>query len=347
MSVIAPNKAHPNETTVPRTRIGEFVDRTVYRVRPRPKEPGARSRSRLKIAGAGYLVLLIFAVCFVLLNDLNARWRGAAIWPQLSRLEVIVAAVLVAAPAALAFIWDRLSMIRLPGLEVSLATAAPATNELLRDEIKDAQRFPLGGSGYPDIKKAIGTATGDLIEINLGETQWWSTRLFLLAALTEEYTIIKQLVFVDRCDNLRVCFVGMSTPAATRRALAAVHPDLEQFYRSAKSNVALPVGGLSVENEVELVIGNLWGNVASAQKVESQMRQLVTADWLHSVMKSDLTKPIVDWPGRQTGLLQYLILASDAPFVAIVQGTQLIQVVDRCALATLISSAALKTQLEG
>lgn len=45
---------------------------------------------------------------------------------------------------------------------------------------------------------------------------WWSTRLFLLAALADDYSNIKQLVFVENDDERS--YVGMATPAAVRKA---------------------------------------------------------------------------------------------------------------------------------
>src|SRR5205807_9843131 len=56
---------------------------------------------------------------------------------------------------------------------------------------------------------------------------WWTTRLFLLAALAEDFSSIRRLLFSAGVDRR---FVGFATPAAVRRALAAATPVLEQVY---------------------------------------------------------------------------------------------------------------------
>jgi len=88
-----------------------------------------------------------------------------------------------------------------------------------------------------------------LVLVNLRSgPYWWSTRLYLLAALAEEYTNIERLVFVEQ-DAARL-FVGIAPPAAVRKALAKKFPDLERVFRAVQQsvlgypNAAAKVGGI-------------------------------------------------------------------------------------------------------
>jgi hypothetical protein len=75
------------------------------------------------------------------------------------------------------------------------------------------------------------------VEVNLRTTPyWWSTRLYLLAALAQEYTEIERLVFVEQ-DAARV-FVGIAAPAAVRRALARRFPDYETVFRAIQQSAS-------------------------------------------------------------------------------------------------------------
>lgn len=54
---------------------------------------------------------------------------------------------------------------------------------------------------------------------------WWSTRLYLIAALTERLTDVRQFVFTE--DGR---FAGMASPAAVRQALGDAFPRLTTFH---------------------------------------------------------------------------------------------------------------------
>jgi hypothetical protein len=62
------------------------------------------------------------------------------------------------------------------------------------------------------INQAIVQPEQELLNVNLRDGRyWWSTRLFLLAALAEDYSRVQQLVFMEQ-GGARI-FVGMAPPS--------------------------------------------------------------------------------------------------------------------------------------
>lgn len=67
------------------------------------------------VAAVGYLVVAIFGLTFLLVRSR---------WPALENSTVTTIAVLVAAPLAIALVWNRLTGVKVFGLEVSLAESS-------------------------------------------------------------------------------------------------------------------------------------------------------------------------------------------------------------------------------
>jgi hypothetical protein len=75
-----------------------------------------------------------------------------------------------------------------------------------------------------------------LLEINFGcDDYWWSTRIFLVAALAQDFTSVEAVVFVRSGDD--EVFVGIASPRAVRERLAARFPIYEEAYRKAQGAV--------------------------------------------------------------------------------------------------------------
>jgi Domain of unknown function (DUF4062) len=119
-------------------------------------------------------------------------------------------------------------------------TASMATKGLSRkithralDQVKVAARMAPFAKGEPtaldtDIPKIIAMITEardePALPLELRPPGWWSTRLYLMAALTERLTDVRQLVFTQGGR-----FVGMASPASVRQALCAEFPELAKF----------------------------------------------------------------------------------------------------------------------
>ncbi len=97
-------------------------------------------------------------------------------------------------------------------LEVSLAAAAEEVREQLASRIQE-QRSSRTMELIHQIARLIQEGADELCLINLDHEDqpgyWWSTRLYLLSALAEDYTEITAFVYVDQGDRWR--FIGMAT----------------------------------------------------------------------------------------------------------------------------------------
>lgn len=192
---------------------------------------------RLRVAAGAYCVVLIFAIVFMALNYVEGRIGGAVVWLSLSRSEVLFAAFLVTAPLILALIWERLTTLKLGIVEVSLSqVSVGAATEVSVAADLFAQR--LTGSEAPNLvhqlELAIGSSTAQVLEVNLrGGNYWWSTRLYLLAALAEDFSNVRQIVFV--ADGASRKYKGMAAPASIRRTLERSFPALRDRYATIRS----------------------------------------------------------------------------------------------------------------
>ena len=181
----------------------------------------------LIVALAGYAVVGLFALVYGIVRS------G---WPELGQPSSIAVAGLAAAPLALALLWDRLGGIKAFGVEVTLIRASTQ----IQAELVGALTQELYGDHLSTVAEQINQAIvrpeQELLSVNLRNGQyWWSTRLFLLAALAEDYSRIQQLVFMEQ-EGARI-FVGMASPGDVRQALATVCPILEQPYQAIKKEL--------------------------------------------------------------------------------------------------------------
>src|SRR5262245_10496175 len=194
---------------------------TIAGARPTDKSGSATLRTRVagrlalmrrlpqwaKVALCGYAIIVVFAVAYLLVGLLT----DAAAATQ------AVAAVLVAAPLALGLLWPRLAGFKAFGFEVALTQSTVAVDV----QVAAAIAQPDAGSRNVELVRQIATLAerrSEAAEVNLGDgSSWWTTRLFLFAALAQEFSVVQLFVFVAG-DERR--FVGMAVPGEVRRAFA-------------------------------------------------------------------------------------------------------------------------------
>lgn len=302
-------------------------------------------RTRLAVAGACYAVLLLFGAAVAVVRLLMPEWPWAA--------DLGVAAA-VAAPFALALIYDRLSALKTPWFEIAL-TAVTVEVEGRFSRALEEQSLSAGASANPALVAAFKTLLAPtapkILRINLRNTPyWWSTRVFLLAGLTEDYTAVKRLAFVER--GAARMYVGMATPSAVRAVFAARFPDYEPAYSSAKERLA---SGVAPEWGVAMVVAawqsTLWDatmnerapdDADALNEHEESLKQFVTSAELLDWLTGDLDTSYLNWDGwLEDTRLRARILAQDGAYVALVQDGRLDRVVSRDALALAVGRSAL------
>jgi hypothetical protein len=101
-----------------------------------------------------------------------------------------------------------------------------------RLEAIDVIRQELGPSYLMNIKDKLGALRDEpLIEIQIGPTPWWNTRLYLVAALGQDLGGAREFVFVDQNRG----FLNMALPAEIRHRLQLRWPGLERAYAAFRN----------------------------------------------------------------------------------------------------------------
>ncbi len=304
---------------------------------------------RWRVALAGYAIVVVFVLSYLAANQAQS-------WFRISALSQLIFAVLITAPLALAFFGDRITKVKAFEVEVSFAEVTVIPQVSFNEALSNLQT--LAYTRKSDIGNAIKETirkeeTAKLIEVNLDlnsgnrenkEVGWWVTQLHLLAALAEDYTKIQQFVFLENCECGEKCFIGITTPAATRRALATQHPALEIAYRKARLSIPFETT-TSLEKEVESVMNGLHWSSSEPEYVEtyreyiekhrsevqSKIETLQLKQWLGQDL---ITQHVVceDFELEDSQLkpmLLYRIMNRTAPFVALVKNRKLMLMVDR------------------
>ena len=134
---------------------------------------------------------------------------------------------------------------------------------------------PLNDSTLGSIRDMVSLAGNTrALVLNIGSGDiWWSTRLYLLAALTHSLTAIRQFVFT----NPDASFAGMASPAAVRDGLCAAFAQIADFDTTLRKGPATQ----DLDREMTRAL-NLWSmqiqNVEPDLKVGVRWQLLL--DWL-------------------------------------------------------------------
>jgi hypothetical protein len=231
-------------------------------------------------------------------------------------------------------------LARTVGVSTSL-TAAKAWLQPLKgvESLAEVQRLPLDESYLPNIIQAtrsLGRELEDVrvldIDLQRGDYYWWSTRLFLVAALTAEYTSVDCLAFVTEGDR----FLGLASAWTTLNALSKAFPEVAKAYystlRQPDPNVDPTDEIVSRVQNFSIALGRLQGGEeANKFDVSPQLLQR----WLGTELAQDSLEAD-SLQANSAGLeLLYANRASDRrfPYVALVREGKLVRVVDRAALA--------------
>jgi hypothetical protein len=201
----------------------------------------------------------------------------------------------------------------------------------------------MGPSASPDLLNTFQSAMRGhtkVVRVNLrSEDYWWSTRVFLVAALAEDYTEVEALTFV-RSGEERI-FVGIAAPRAVRRRLALQFPDYESAYRKVHAEVSS--GERPDPNrEVSEILSWRWSS--ALQPSEQQVKRIVTTQDLKTWLDGDLDDEAIPY-GPLTSALRYRITARPWRFAALTDRSQLTAIVDRDELARRAGLAELEQRL--
>jgi hypothetical protein len=307
-------------------------------------------RKRIRIAAAGYAVVAIFAIGTAVMRALGA--------PVGSALAV---GALAAAPLAIAFVGERITGVKAFGFEISLkAVEVPIAGddtdvarhfsqtvmEGVTEEHTDDSMVGSEAGGLSNSFTLLIENGSKLLRINLRNDQyWWSTRIFLVAAIAEDYTDVKALAFVRSGDAQT--FVGIASPRDVREQLAArfATDRYEDAYRNARAE-AVPHAG-DRTSEVDGIL-QAWPNKVAELgdgRTEYRITEVVSSDDLRRWLLGVLDTQSVSY-GPLTAQKQYRILSWDGDYVALTNHGRLERVVDRDKLAVQFATAQLGQRVD-
>ncbi len=306
---------------------------------------GVVVKRRLLVVLVGYFAVLIFILSFLVAGKAHLAF---GLSKPLSETAVLTIATLLAIPVLLPFIWERITKLKVAGVEIDLSQVAAKVGAALTDELRDVERLAMGPSAIPNLTEKLATAVKEaessgIVEVDIGSGHsWWSTRLFLLAALAEEYTRIQRFMFLEERNGVARSFVGMANPRTTRLSLAAMNSDLEKFYQQAVS-VQAPDDARTLDSRVAWIAQNyVWQ--FNAPEGEKGAKEWVTNDFLARYV--DIEHGIKWDGGRAPTRLLSSIVDRPEPFVPLIRRNgELDIVVDRQALAEEIARNCLRDQI--
>jgi len=244
----------------------------------------------------------------------------------------------------------KLASVAIRRLEIDNAIKRASLNI---DSVPHLQSMTLVSSHIPNILHPIAMRAQSECAFGVDIGQWWVSRLFLLAALTADFTRCRQIVFLKKRDK----FVAMCNPDIVRFRLGNTFPILEESYQA----------GLSVfksalhrrEKDV------LWDIVDIVTGFQDRIGDSMSMPWWERLQPSRHRlefyfsfNDLVCWLGDQLRVdsvessEQYLppwvlqkIMAIESPVVALVRNGHLLALVDRSKLAVQIAKASLEQVL--
>jgi hypothetical protein len=186
-----------------------------------------------------------------------------------------------AAPLALGLVWQRLATLKLFGVEVSLSHVTVSIDEKMLAAFSHKQYFSGEEHLIEPIHRAIVKPEIQLIEVNLHtQPYWWSTRLFLLAALADVHSTVSEFVFVEG-DAERI-YVGMISPRNLRTSMAMQFPELEVTFQQIHRGIQTELGLASSSADQVGRIVHKWTESFNEEALKILVTRQLLSSWLNA-----------------------------------------------------------------
>jgi Domain of unknown function (DUF4062) len=128
-----------------------------------------------------------------------------------------------------------------------------------------AAAIPITDSGRMPLDELVGARPAPEVAIIDIQTTWWSTRLYILAAVADLLTDASRIVINEGDD-----FVGMVSTTHIRQMLRALHPEIDRFERE-QVPLPLPPDPMSALSEIL----RRWREVLQEQEHQTIKEQAV------------------------------------------------------------------------
>ena len=191
-----------------------------------------------------------------------------------------------------------------------------------------------GASYLPNIQAQISQPASEFVAIQLGPTPWWDTRLYLAAALTSDFSEIRQFVFLDAQGR----YLTMSSPVEIRRALSNASPILGRLYSESRTQA----NNILLANPIDRIVAAYPAAVITVFPgyTEEQVKNVVTPTFLRAVgIRGE--GEVMDLIGAERWSNSEVVRRR-APYVAVTRNGELEGVIDRLELASQMASQLLR-----
>jgi hypothetical protein len=199
-------------------------------------------------------------------------------------------------------------------------------------DINDAKDF--GPSYLPNIQTQINQPTSEFVALRLGPVPWWDTRLHLAAALTSDFTEIRQFVLLDAESK----YLTMAAPAEIRRALAKSSPHLEALYYSSRMEAA-KLGPNEADNAIACYPGAVIAMFPG--QTEEQIKRVISPVNLRELGIRPEGEPL-DVVGNERWSKSDVV-RKRAPYVAVMRNAKFEGIIDRAEFLSQIARELLST----
>lgn len=227
---------------------------------------------------------------------------------------------------------DELAVEVLAALRV-LESSSRAERLAAVQEIVKAQEF--GPSYMVNLQGQLRTLSQHpFVELQLGPTPWWNTRLYLVAALAQDIGGVQGIVFTD--DQGR--FVKSSAPGEIRRRLGQRWPALDAAYDTFRKEAPAMA-------ELDASMWRYPMHAATALGQPEELgRHILSIEDITDALGMTSNAEIVDVEGKDQRFLQREILGRRSPYVALLRDERLQGLTDRVGLAEKVAQAALSAE---
>jgi hypothetical protein len=288
----------------------------------------------------GYATVALFFGALAVIRALSTDIP----WPS-----ALLLAAVFASPLPLVVLWDRITSVKIFAFEVTLRDfTAPIDHGLAvkLQEQQSSQTAAMIDSISASINDYIDNNT-ILFEINIENgTYWWPTRLYLLAALIDDYTNVQNFVFVEGGKERR--FIGMATPRSTRAAIAKrfLNDKYEEKYSASQGHIKMQEGQSIREKINDVIMAWQWQFGEYPENEEQSFGEnKVNKSLLANCLNDKLDDSYLSWNGCMSRLLQYHVLTWGTEYTPLVQDGRLKEIAGRHQLAMSIAEGALRRQM--
>jgi len=290
-----------------------------------------RRTTALRSVGAGYCIVLLFLVSFIVLLTKGIALHPSLGEPRWAGLIALIVVLPLLLPPFMKYLGPRLTGLTILNIVELSFTEVQATHLSLHglgESLKEVSKEEISAAHYAE---AMTSYSNEIIEtvktlqqkeyeavvIDLGDGKSWiPPNLYFLALLITYRTQIKQIIFVET-EAREGLFVGMCPPGELVRGLGDVYPD----YREAAEKAADPLLRRELGQELGTSYFGALRELFAQKGVEEEERHklYLSSSVLLPLVGKYLQWQQIEWKDNLTEQDYQHILCSSYPYFAAIK----------------------------